>query len=639
MIFVSAQPDELQFAWQTEVQLKNFKSLGIDLSKVYVLVGCRDITNPLVSDASRWDRCKKYGANIEYYPDLRETKFYAPSIRPYLLGEFFKKHEDLQEEYMFYYDSDIVLTEVPAFEAMQDYRWHVSHADYISWNYIEEKKSPTLMRDMLSAVGLPEQVAKDKGQNVGGVQYFIYGTTPAFWKKVEQDCERMWKTYHSNFNIYRREYYDNVVVPQHDKNPGVGGILSFEQWSKDYTAIPKHTTYYNSNNELIQPEEGSIPFVNYYPFDFQAWCTDMWCIYWNALLFGTDVYVNPELSFIWPKDPYNNIEIKTIYHDSGIGNDDKDKWFVKGNYKTKTPFGEDLTKLGYYSPEIPGAQRFYLDIIQSIREEIVETKDFDSTIYPLVSCVMTTYGRFECVERSIALWLLQDYENKELIIFNTAEVPLELDERLQNKGIRVINQQTLLGTNTKFTDVGQIRAEAFKAILGKYWICWDDDDLYFPFHISQGVNYLLSTGKKAYMPKRSYWSPDAGGNFEYAQNAMEAACIVDADEIRRYGFISSNGGEHGTWRKALADSGELREDNDVYPFESYVYLWGEEIASHKQSGSIDNPNCFEEHKAKSTDFGVRPLSLYSPLRIKLWFQKLINFANNPQLTERMKQYV
>ena len=59
----------------------------------------------------------------------------------------------------------------------------------------------------------------------------------------------------------------------------------------------------------------------------------------------------------------------------------------------------------------------------------------------IVSCVMCTYRRATCVERSIQFFLNQDYQGaKELIIFNTdTEYPLELSEELKGKNITIIN--------------------------------------------------------------------------------------------------------------------------------------------------------------------------------------------------------
>lgn len=589
MFVLTAQPDEIVFAWQTEAQLFNYQSLGFDLSKIHILVGTKSESDT-ISVMERWGTIQnKYpAANFHFMKDERQGKRYAPSIRPFLIRKFFEERPDLVDDYMYYHDSDIVHSELPAFKAMEDGRWHVSHADYISWNYIAEKNSPTLMKHFLNSVGIDEETVKEKGQNVGGVQYYIYGTTPEFWQKVEQDCERMWGGFHDKFGIISNEF------KQHSGRP------------------------------MTQD-------------DFQAWCTDMWCIYWNALLFGVDVYVNPELDFVWPRDREKELDKHKIYHDSGINEKDT-QFFSKGNYKTRTPWGDNLSKLGYHDDGGRGAQRFYLDILEQVASQYKE-KGFSKDSLPFVSCIMTTYGRFECVERSIAMWLLQDYPNKQLVILNTAEKELELDLALSNKGISIVNQSKIHGTNEPYTNVGQVRRDAVKLALGKYMCFWDDDDAYLPWHISQGVDYLLKTNKKAYKPAQSYWSEDGGKTFVLARNAMEASVIADTEAIRNYGFNDSNGGEHVTWMRGLIDEGELDEDYEVTPFESYMYIWGDEIASHKQSGFIDDPDNFENHKKASTDFGVRPLNLYSPLRIKILYYNLIKSVNDGRLTDRLIDYM
>ena len=95
---------------------------------------------------------------------------------------------------------------------------------------------------------------------------------------------------------------------------------------------------------------------------------------------------------------------------------------------------------------------------------------------PLVSCVMCTYGRFHAVQRALGFWKYQDYDNKELIIFNTAPVPLELDESLKEYNIAVHNHPTEVGTDIPYTSLGKIREQALAFTTGSIYSCWDDDD-------------------------------------------------------------------------------------------------------------------------------------------------------------------
>ena len=216
---------------------------------------------------------------------------------------------------------------------------------------------------------------------------------------------------------------------------------------------------------------------------------------------------------------------------------------------------------------------------------------------------MCTYGRFETVRQSMTFWRHQDYQNKELVIFNTAPVPLELDSAVKdNHNIRVVNWETEAGTDIPYSSLGKIRADAQLWAKGDVYICWDDDDMFLPWHISQGVEKLKEHGKPAWKPKRSYFSRDGGETFQYAQNSMEASILVDINELRKYGFSHESGSEHLKWLIPMRDSGDLVIE-EITPFESYAYVWGSDLAPHKTSGNIDHPNNFENHKVGSTDFG------------------------------------
>lgn len=79
-----------------------------------------------------------------------------------------------------------------------------------------------------------------------------------------------------------------------------------------------------------------------------------------------------------------------------------------------------------------------------------------------VSCVMPTYRRFTCVERSIACFLSQQTElETELIICNTdVENPLELDDTftIEDKSkIKIYNTNIDLATGNLYNSTGAIR--------------------------------------------------------------------------------------------------------------------------------------------------------------------------------------
>lgn len=613
MIYLSAHPDELYFIWQTVTQLENFKSVGIDLQDVYILVGVKK-ENEVSSD---WDNIReKYKCNVISFIDTRKSTSYIPSLRPHLISKLLTLYPHLGEDYIFYHDNDIIFRERPPFEGMMDGRWHVSKADYISYDYIEEKKSYTLLKHMLDSVeGVDENLIKSIGKECGGAQYFINNTDAAFWKEIENNCEKMFSTHISNLSIYKYEHFSNFIQPIAKQR---GEEITFEDWNSGKLK----DTYSN--------------------WDFQIWCTDMWCIFWTALKYNKQVVVDPILDFCWPKDSLERWEETYIYHNSGIQASENNEWLHKQSYKTITPFYDSsLDSKGFNKDEngtkIPAAQRKYIEVIRSIGiGKNVETVRIDK---PLVSCIMTTYGRFNCVERSIGFWLDQSYTNKELVIYNTADVPLELSTEYLNKGIRVINNHYDLLESKPYDNVGAVRRDASTFAFGQFYICWDDDDMYLPWHIEQGIDYIIKNKKEAYMPSQSFWTPNGGMKIEFARNAMEASCIIATRYIRELGFDNSNGGEHLSWRRKLAEDGILDENYDVTPFESYMYIWGEPIAPHKQSGTINHPNNFEMHKAMSTDFGKRPLQPVSREALSIWYERLIKFVNNKDFTERLTPYL
>ena len=250
---------------------------------------------------------------------------------------------------------------------------------------------------------------------------------------------------------------------------------------------------------------------------------------------------------------------------------------------------------------------------------------------PKVCAVMCTYGRFDIVEQSVGMFINQDYENKHLVIFNTAETPFEGCEWLRQSGKVSIINQPFKSNGDPYTCLGDVRQASLDHAFGDIYICWDDDDLFFPWHISLGVDQLLKSGTLAWKPDKSYYSPNGGESFTgLLGNAMEASVLVSLQEVKRYGFSTKrSGGEHvdGGWFDKLG--GPRREDGVISPFESYGYIWGDSRAGHKTSGHIGDKNNFESHKAQSTDFGEgKLLTPAAPSCMDKFFKASLNVWTN-----------
>jgi hypothetical protein len=224
-----------------------------------------------------------------------------------------------------------------------------------------------------------------------------------------------------------------------------------------------------------------------------------------------------------------------------------------------------------------------------------------------ISFVCTSYRRFTCVERIVAQYHAQTHQNKELIIFNTdEEYPYSLG--FEDPSIIIVNNGTDYQTGTPYQNRGQICRDAVTHATGDYFMLADDDDIYLPWHLQQAYEGICENGRDAWKPRKSIFAIGAD-RVEFCQNTLEASVIVKMARIREIGFrVDITGYEGLSWYTRLRDEGQLDEYNDNH-VPSYCFNWSDphEVAGHKQSGSIDNPNNFEEHKAASLDWAKRPL--------------------------------
>ena len=126
------------------------------------------------------------------------------------------------------------------------------------------------------------------GKNIGGAQYIVKNTTPAFWEKVEND----------SIKLYR---YFCDVEPHY---------------------VKKH--------------DGDYPI--------QKWTAGMWSYVWNAWLAGYEMHVDSKLHFGWCTDPYDVVTAHSILHNAGVTSVN-DGLFYKGAYTNSLPYGVELNVL------------------------------------------------------------------------------------------------------------------------------------------------------------------------------------------------------------------------------------------------------------------------------------------------------
>ena len=241
---------------------------------------------------------------------------------------------------------------------------------------------------------------------------------------------------------------------------------------------------------------------------------------------------------------------------------------------------------------------------------------------------MCTYGRFECVERAMNCFLAQTYPNKELIIYNTdvdhydkilpknhnIYDPYEI--LLINTNIIIVNSNTDSLTQKPYTNVGAIRRDALMLATGDYVVTWDDDDVFLPHFMQQAIDGMERTSLPFFKPEQSFFY--SGNNLRLVMNTLEASVVGDINKVREYGYLLETGKEGLGWYTKARDNKELDEHEKFY-IPSYCFNWndGDQMkAPHKQSGDIDNPNNFENHKASSLDrVDGRSLQMWDSIKL------------------------
>ena len=281
MIYISAQSDDLYFLWQLEVQLENFRSLGIPPENIHVLIGF----DPEKGLKPAYEALLVSGRALFFtYADERTVKNYKSSIRPHILKKHFKAHAGLEKETIFYHDCDIIFSErlnEDFFESGDT--WYLSKTPYISYKVLEKHGGRKIVDKLCSIVGISRSVVEQHEPHTGGAQYVLKNLPWTFWEKVESDCEAIYSQL-VDFNLKRQK-------------------------------------------------------------GLQAWCADMWAVLWNGLLQGYHLEVHPELEFCWPKDGRERWYETNILHNSGVLHHEADTIFCKGLYLSSTPYFSNFSQM------------------------------------------------------------------------------------------------------------------------------------------------------------------------------------------------------------------------------------------------------------------------------------------------------
>jgi hypothetical protein len=277
MKYICAQPATQYYAWQIDVMLYSFRTVGVNLEDVHIVCAIHNRIDPYFDRLMK----KHLGVTFSFYEDTRHDTGYISSIRPHILKKHFAAYPDLKNETIFYHDSDIVFTKPLSISKhlKNDINYMSDTISYIGYDYIKSKGDDVL-QTMLDIVGIDEDVVKNNQDSSGGAQYILKGIDKYFWYDVENDSTRL------------------------------------------FTEIT------SLNQKKVAEDPGHHPL--------QIWCADMWAVLWNLWKRDKHTEVTEALDFSWSVTPANEWFKRPIYHNAGVTDSMKDM-FYKGLYIDELP--------------------------------------------------------------------------------------------------------------------------------------------------------------------------------------------------------------------------------------------------------------------------------------------------------------
>jgi len=205
---------------------------------------------------------------------------------------------------------------------------------------------------------------------------------------------------------------------------------------------------------------------------------------------------------------------------------------------------------------------------------------------PLASFVCVTYKRPHLLNELLYCFLVQDYENKELIIVNDEE---NVEYVYNDPRVKIVNLKK------RFSSLSEKRNFSRALTSGEYMFITDDDDIYYSNHMSKLVMHHINNPEYDIVTNaKAHWSIH---NVDIAdwdiRVPFNGACIKDEYWLSN-GFPNNNScGEDYDFVK---NAKVLFIKNDVATFH---YRWGMEVQhisglggdgqeSYKIAGIINN---------------------------------------------------
>jgi glycosyltransferase involved in cell wall biosynthesis len=266
--------------------------------------------------------------------------------------------------------------------------------------------------------------------------------------------------------------------------------------------------------------------------------------------------------------------------------------------------------------------------------------------YPKITCLCPTRGRFETLRESISFFLMQDYPNKELCIFNNHPTDITPHSKLAAHNIKVIN-----AGDYRSNTITEIYRDALASISEdtEYVAIWDDDDAYFPWHLSANMEQLLKSNKDAIRAHAGFWQHNP--EVTLISNNLEASMVVRKDLI----FFEPLLDRKENFHPHLPWVDNVQKDNkfEYYGEVSAVFRWVygrpthhlQSVGPHKNnddgSGQVLKPLAVEHIYYNAVEKASSDLS--KGVRVDMdkskWISKLSSYNLAQKISHILDEYI
>jgi len=192
--------------------------------------------------------------------------------------------------------------------------------------------------------------------------------------------------------------------------------------------------------------------------------------------------------------------------------------------------------------------------------------------YPLVSCLMLTYNRFNSFKKAFKCFIQQTYINKELVIINSGTK--RYHKKIQNyvrKFITSCEVTCVYYPVDKDSTIGELRNIGLRYCCGEYIIGFDDDDIHNPMRITQQIDLCLKSNIQGTILK-NFTVKLGWNNYKCSSlNGLEGTLLFKNPK-GKIQYSEMNQGEDTNFINKLKDNKYnivvIDEDFDLY---KYVY--------------------------------------------------------------------